>query len=261
MTQDGPGSERAPLSAQISRADRHELAALVSRNLPRFNERDALQVLRHPYCTESVIVEILSSGPLASVRAVRRAVALHPASPRAAALACLGDLSWRDLAEIGRDLRVPTPVRRVADQNLLVKIPGLSLGEKIALARLAARELIPTLLSERDTAVFAALLDNQRLTSELLLAWLVRANPEPAQLARLSREPRWRSHPEVRGALFRNPRTPRSAALGLLSGGTRAEWRRLMSEPGIDPLIAACARRLLAGGGPGGGVDRGSSHR
>ncbi|MEO6327109.1 MAG: hypothetical protein ABIT01_18085 [Thermoanaerobaculia bacterium] len=200
---------------------------------------------------------ILSSGALVAIRAVRRALAIHPAAPRGAALTCVGDLSWRDLAEIGRDLRVPTPVRRAADQNLLVKLPGLSLGEKIALARLADRELIPALLTEIDPAVFAAVLTNPRLTSELLLAWLVRAAPDPAQLTRLSREPRWRSHPEVRGALFRNQRTPRSAALGLLSGGTRAEWRRLMSEPGIDPLVAACAGRLLSGNG----VDRGVSGR
>jgi hypothetical protein len=260
LTDVGPAPDEAPLSARISRADRRELVELVSRDLPRFTERDVLQILRHPYCSESVIVEVLSSGPLASVRAIRRAVALHPATPRASALACLGDLPWRDLADIGRDLRVSTPVRRVADQNLLVKIPGLSLGEKIALARLADRELISTLLQESDPAVFAAVLANPRLTSELLLTWLVRANPEPAHLARLSRETRWRSHSEVRGALFRNPRTPRGAALGLLSGGTRAEWRRLMWEPGIDPLIAACARRLLSGRAPG-GVDRGGRHR
>ena len=76
------------LSARISKADRSTLVALVADNLARFTERDACQALRHPYASEAMIEEILSSKTLFAFRSVRRLVAAHPQTPRHAALRC-----------------------------------------------------------------------------------------------------------------------------------------------------------------------------
>ena len=51
----------------------------------------------------------------------------------------------------------------------------------------------------------------------------------------------------VRTALLLSPRTPRAVALSALAASSRPVWERLAGDPATDPLLAACARSLLAG--------------
>lgn len=255
----GSNPDGIPWAVRISRANRIELQELVSEQLRNLSEREVLQVLRHPHCAEPVILEILAAPSLLKLRTVRKTLAAHPSTPRPEALRCLEDLTWRDLAGIVRDPRTPAPVRRSAEQSLLQRAPTLTLGERIALSRLAEGEVIMLLLSDRSEPVFRAVLSNSRLTMEKLVTWMSRDSPRPEQLEKLAGTLRWSGHPEVRSALFRHPLTPRAVILGLLPGGSRTEWNRLVSDPSTDPLIAACAARLLREAQPG--VDRRNLYR
>ena len=234
-----------PLSARISRADRRGLVALVAEALTRLTERDALQALRHPHASEAMIVEILASRVLMASRGVRRLVAGHPQTPRHDALHALDDLTWRDLMDVGREVRTPPPVRQAANRKLLDAMRGMAVGEKTALARFAPPALFPALFAEDDGRVLEALLSNPRLTPEDLQRWLSTGRPTPQGLAQLAAEGRWASRPPVRSALLLHPTTPRAAALSLLTSATREELRRLTETPGADALLAACAAELL----------------
>src|SRR5712692_3307731 len=150
--------EDPSFSARISKSTRQSLAALVAENIHLFTERDVLQTLRHPYASGPVLDEILSSRTCMGLRSVRKALALHPATPRHAALRCLDDLSWRDLLDVGRETRTPPPVRHAANQKLLDALRRLSPGEMIALARLADRVLLPALLDDEDPRITEAVL-------------------------------------------------------------------------------------------------------
>ena len=242
----GPGS----VTATITRADRAGLAAFVRENVGRLSEADLLRCLRHPYAGETVVEEVLAwPGALAS-REVRKAIVLHPATPRADALRLLEDLPWRDLVDVGRETRTPAPVRHAANRKVLEKLPKLSLGEKAALARLADRSLAGALLDDGEVDVLAALLGNARLVEEDLTAWLLVRRPREAQLVLLARNERWMARTAVRTALLLSPRTPRAVALSLLTSSERPVWERLAGDPSADALLAACARSLLAGERP-----------
>lgn len=233
-----------PLSAAISRADRAGLVTLVRERLWKFTERDVLQVLRHPFLSTAAIEEVVLSARFASMRAVRKALAIHPATPRSEALESLQHLFWRDLVDIGRSARTPMPIRSAANQRILERLPRLSIGEKRSLARLADRPIFISLLELTDAGIFAALLQNTRLLADDLVAWISVGDPDAGRLDILAAEPRWNRHPGIRGALLASATTPRAAALGLLRTGTRAEWRRLMEDPASDRLLSACAKRL-----------------
>jgi len=241
----GPGLslDGRPLSVLIANADRAGLAALVDEQLRRFTERDVLQALRHPFCGREVL-EAIETSSLLRLRSVKKAFARHPAASRPTALQCLEDLTWRDLVEVGRETRTPAPVRASCVQQLLEKLPRLALGEKIALARLADRPVLPALLVEKEPRVLEAVLANPRLVEDDLVAWITTRNPLPERLGMLAGDPRWSQRRQVREALLRNPSTPRPAALALLLSGTRTEWRLVMENPSADPLLAACAERL-----------------
>ena len=240
-------ADRASLTAVLVRADRGALAAYVRENVSRLSESDVLRCLRHPYSGESVVAEVLASPGLLSSREVRKAVALHPAAPRAEALRLLEDLSWRDLVDVGREARTPAPVRYLANRRILEKLPRLSLGEKTALARLADRALVGPLLDDGETDVLVALLGNPRLVEEDLTAWLLVRYPKEAQLGHLASNERWMARIAVRTAVLLSPRTPRAVGLSLLASSVRPVWERLAMDPTADPLLAACARTLLEG--------------
>lgn len=246
-------AEGASLTAVLVRADRSALAAFVRENVSRFSESDVLRCLRHPYSGEPVVAEVLASPVLLSSREVRKAVALHPATPRAEALRLLEDLPWRDLADVGREARTPSPVRHSANRRILEKLPKLSLGEKTALARIADRALAAALLDGGEVDVLAALLGNPRLVEEDLTAWLLVRHPKEAQLVLLASNERWMARTAVRTAVLLSSGTPRPVALSLLTSSVRSVWERLVQDPSTDPLLAACARTLLEGPGPAAG--------
>lgn len=240
----GLAPDGRPWSVVLSQAGRAELARLVREYLSLFTEREVLQALRHPYVSREVIEEVLGATRFLAVREVRKALALHPVTPRADALASLENLAWHDLMEIGRQTRALPPVRRAANQRILLLLPRLALGERISLARHADRDLFGALLEQKEPAVFEALLTNPRLSPEDLVKWIVVGQPDEGRLAIVAKSPRWASRPAVRSALLRQRRTPRGLALSLLTAATRVEWGALMEDPQADPLLAECARRL-----------------
>ncbi len=247
---DGTGAA-PPLAEKISHSDRQGLALLVGENLRRLTEREVLQVIRHPHVSAGVLEMILGVPAFMTVREVRKALALHPATPRVEALHLLEDLPWRDLLDVGREARTPPPVRRAANNRILQLLRGIAVGERIALARLADRDLFENLFEDKDPRVLAALLGNPRLTMVDLLAWLTTGSADADRLSLLARDGRWVSRPPVREALLRHRGIPRAVALSLLSSATRAEWQRLGADPRLDPLLAACARRLAQQKGSG----------
>jgi hypothetical protein len=238
-----------PLSARISRADRKGLAELVATHLTRLTERDATQALRHPYASEAMLAEIVSSRTLMASRAVRKLVAGHPQTPRHDALHALDDLLWRDLLDIGRETRTPPPVRQAANRRLFEALRRMAVGEKVAVARFVHPDLFSALFAEGDIRVLEALLQNPRLTPDGVLRWLATGNPLPESISFLVREARWALRPAIRAALLLHPSTPRASALALLTSASREELRRLCETPGVDALLAACAANLLENAG------------
>ena len=244
MTRGEEPSPDAPWAVRIGEADRDALKRLVEANLESFSEREVLLVLRHPYVTTGIVEQIVRTRSFLRVRSVRRAIALHPATPRPDALRLLEDLPWRDLAAVARDVRTPAPVRQAANRRLLEELRRLSRGEKAALARIADRDLFQALLEENEPMVLEALCQNARLTPDDLVRWLTVGRVSAATLEVLAETPRWSHRPAVREALLKHRLAPRPVVLGLLLSATRPEWLRLAADETLPPLLAAWARRL-----------------
>ncbi len=155
----------------------------------------------------------------------------------------LDDSPWGDLLRLAADPAVAAPRRREAERLLIVRIAGLSRGERISVARRATRPVLAALLgavTEPDVA--RAALWNPRVVE----ADVVRVASDPRTRSTVLStvgdcEP-WSDRRTVRLALARNARTPARTALRAVAGLGVRDLEGLARDPDVPPLV-----RLRAG--------------
>jgi len=244
------GSE-PDLGALLRDANEEQLAALIGGRLDEIDVRAARQAFRNPFLTGSLIEALAASPGLSAAYELRREVVLHPRAPRLLALRLVSGLYWADLVRVGTDARLHPTVRRAADQRLVERLPGLSAGEKIAVARSADAAVIAALRLDPTPRVIDALLDNPRLTEGLLVPLAASDRASPLVLARVAANPRWGVRPGIRYALCRNPATPLTAAFALLSLLTKRELEAVAHDLRLALPLRRRAQLLSGSPGPG----------
>jgi len=208
---------------------------------------DLLEVLRNPYCTPEIAAHIADSPAWRHAHAVRELLAGFRGLPLGKALDLLATLPWASLLRLAQEPKAPPVVRRHAEKKLLERLPKLTLGEKIALARRAHRPILRSLLGSRDLAVLEALLENYRMVeNDVLLMIHTMGASAPGVLPAIARHRRWGSYRAVRQAIARCPHAPLPTALAALVQLSSEDVRRLLRTPGTSqPLRSACWELLL----------------
>jgi len=233
------------LERRLREAGPEELLALVRERATELSPAAVRQALRNPYVTAEVIGEIATQERLLAFYEVRRDLARCPATPEMLGHRMVAGLYWADLMAIGLDTRLHPRLRRAADQHLLARLPGLSVGEKISLARRAAPAILGHLRHDPTPRVIAALLDNPRLTEGSLVP-LAHGESTPAPVLELiAGDRRWGSRYPLRLALARNPATPLAAALRLLPALHKPDLRAVAGDPRLPEPLRRRARLLL----------------
>lgn len=233
------------LERRVRDADARELVNLLIEHRDELDVPTLRQALRNPFVTEEAIEIMLELRSLLGSYELRRDLTLHPRTPEIAALRFVPGLFWRDLMRLGSDMRVRPKVRQAADRHLGNRLPGLTLGERISLARIAGMGVLSQLRYDPEPRVFASLLQNPRLTEGLLLPLLNAEGTRPEILLQVARSHRWGNRYAVRLALVRHPRTPSAQAISLLSTLKKADLRALAKERRLRPPIRRRVQLLL----------------
>ncbi len=232
-------------------AGEEDLARLLEARLPELDLAEVRAVLRNPFLSASWIERLLEVPRLASAYEVRKAVAGHPHTPHSLALRLVPGLYWADLVRVGTETRLHPLVRRAADRRLVERLPGLAVGERMAIGRSASPAVLTTLRFDSNPRVIAAVLDNPRLTEGSLVALAAHERASPQVLSVLCRNGRWAVRRTIRVALCRNPATPDALVLGLLPGLDKGSLATVASDTRLSRAVRRKAG-LLAGGGPRG---------
>jgi len=233
------------LERRLREAGPDELLALARERAPELTPAAVRQALRNPYVTTEVVEALAAQTRLLAFYEVRRDLARCRAAPEMLALLLLGGLFWADLMAIGLDTRLHPRLRHAADRQLLARLPGLAVGEKISIARRAAPAVLAQLRFDPTPRVIAALLDNPRLT-EGTLAPLVHGEMTPAPVLELiAADRRWGVRYPLRLALARNPATPLAAALRLLPMLHKPDLKAVAGDPRLAEPLRRRARLLL----------------
>jgi len=227
----------------ISALDSDSLMELVRDRA--IDELEVLQVLRSPFCTSQIAERIASDPALMGTHAVREKIAGFPGFTFGRALDLLATLPWTSLLSLSQSPRTPPVVRRQAERKLLSQLTSMALGEKIALARRAHREIFRILIGTGDGQVLSALLNNPRLVENDILVILNTSEPPSEFFGKLVSHRKWGPYIRVRRALVTCSHTPLPLALSVLVQFSASELRRILEHPDLPQNVRDAAQSLL----------------
>jgi hypothetical protein len=248
VQEDAPSELDPSVLHRMREAGSEELLALVREHAGLLDAPAVGIVLRSSFVTAEV-VEALAQPRLLSFYEVRRELALHPRTPQVLAQQLIPGLYWRDLALLGGDMRLHPRLRRTADQYLATRLPELALGEKISIARRAGPGLLAHLRHDPSPRVIGALLDNPRMTEDILAPVVHGAATPGPVLTLIATDRRWGARYGLQAAICRNPGTPLATSLKLLPQLRKSELKAVAGDPRLSPAVRQRARVLLGEAG------------
>jgi hypothetical protein len=175
-------------------------------------EDQTLALLNNRDLSPHEVELIVKTAPMKS-RKVRLAIATHPHAPRAIALRLIHEFYTFELMQFSL---APTPapdLKRVADELLVARLPSVTLGERISLARRSSALVAAALLSDREARVWQTALENPRVSEAAIVKALQRPLSSPAFVEAVCHDPKWSLRPEIRIALLRSAHTPMARAI------------------------------------------------
>ena len=221
-----------------------ELLALVRGG--SLDDFQVLDVLRSPFCTAQIAEFLASSREHLGTQMIREKLAGFPGLSNAQAMNLLGSLSWAALIAVAQTPKTPALVRRQAERKLILQVPSMSLGEKIAMARRAHRALFPALIAGCDDQILMALLDNPRLVENDLVVLINIGNPPVEFISVVARHQRWGKCYGVRKAIVECPHSPLPLALSVLVQLPKSDQKRLADRDNIPARVRSAAAALWA---------------
>lgn len=232
------------MTQRIKQATAEQLAELVAEHGPALLEDEALAILDNPYVTPQILGRIAQTQRLAAFYSVRLKLVAHRQTPLPHSVKLIHYLYWFDLLHLSIDVRVPAPVRRAIDTQLLLRVEKLSIGERVASARRCDHALIGFFLYDPSPKVFESLLVNKRLREEDLLALINSSRATVEQLRMIAHDTKWSYRYAIRKALVLNPATPRSAAASQLRYLSRRDLVQIHAAPETSVYLRRCIERL-----------------
>ncbi len=229
----------ADLAALIRHPSAEVLLALLDN--PALDEIHLSLLLYRKVLPAEVLAEVARRKQLLKSYRVKRALALHPLTPRLEGLRLLRELYPMDLVQVTLSPGISPELKLKAEDQVITRLPQLPLGQKITLARRGPARAVGVLLAEGHPNIVSVALENPRMTEAQILKVLSRQKLPGTVVPAILRHTKWSLRYNVRLALVRHTQTPLAALLSLLPNLTASDLREL-AAPGI---VAENIRRYL----------------
>jgi hypothetical protein len=180
---------------------------------PALNEDRALTLLKRTDLPSDALEALSKNASVMKSRKVKLALAQHPRTPRHVSLPMIRHLFTFDLMKIALTPVVPADIKTAADEALIHRLETISTGERLSLARRASGRVAGALLSDAETRVMTAALENPRLTEAAIIRALTHGDSTETFVEAVCRHTKWSVRREIRMALLRNAKTPMARAL------------------------------------------------
>lgn len=199
---------------------------------PALDETQLRLLLNRKDIPTEILDEVARRKPLLKNYPVKRALAFHPRTPRLVNLRLVRELYLMDLVQLTLLPGTSTELKRIAEEQLVARLPQLPLGQKITLARRGTARVAGALLAEGHAQVLPIALDNPGLTEAQVLKALSRENLPLGVVKAVANHRKWSHTYNVRLALVRHRSSTLSTILAYLPELTVSDLREL-AAPGI----------------------------
>src|SRR5438309_3289639 len=199
---------------------------------PALDDTQLCLLLNRKDLPTEILEEVARRKPLLKSYRVKRALAFHPRTPRLVNLRVLRELYLMDVVQLTLLPGTSTEVKRIAEEQLVGRIPQLPLGQKITLARRGTARVAGALLADGHAQVLSIALDNPGLTEAQVLKALSRENLPLGVVKAIAQHRKWSHTYNVRLALVRHRGSTLSTILAYLPELTVSDLREL-AAPGI----------------------------
>jgi hypothetical protein len=205
-------------------------ALLAAASDSALSEDLALALLKRKDLAAAVLERLAKNGSVIKGRKVKIALICHPRTPRHVSLPMIRHLYTFDLMNVALSAIAPADVKRVADESLVTRVPTISSGERLTLARRASAAVAAALLNDKEPRVMKIALANSRLTEAAIVRAVNTRTATEALIQAVSHHPKWSLRHEVQIALLRNEKTPLARALQFAQRLPAAQLREVLQQ-------------------------------
>ncbi len=213
---------------------------------PAFDETHILLLLERNDLSGLFLEQISKRKTWRAVYRVRLGLAAHPHAPRLIAMRLLRELHLMDLVHISLLPTSSMELRRLADEQVLARLPQLALGQKLMLARRGSARIAAGLVVNGPQQVARVALDNSFLTESQLLKTLAKQTLPAGILGAVARHDKWSKLANIRVAVLRHPHTPADCVPALVPGLPRRALEELLGLSRLPERLRAFLREELA---------------
>jgi hypothetical protein len=172
-----------------------------------------------------------------AVEGVRFRLACHPRTPKRIALANVRQLYLFDLVRLSLLPSAPADIKRIAEENIVSRIPHLPIGQKLTLARRGPSRVAGAILGEGHGQAIKPALNNSFLTESQVLKVLANASVPERVVAAIAQHPKWTCQYNVRMALVRNSHSPVPCVLAFLPQLSLHDLREIAHLEDLAPHL------------------------
>lgn len=226
--------------------DQREEVLLAALRNPALDHRHLLALLKRRE-VEPIISAIYASKRLVESYDVKFALVAHRDTPVHIAQTLLQLLYIFDLLRLCLIPGISADVQLAAERKIVQQIPTQPLGNKLTLARRGTAAILDALLREGLQNVVEVSLDNPHLKEGSLHQFLASSHATAEAVSMVARNSRWKSRPNIRLAILKNPRTPLVWFTAFLPGLPPATLRDLLASPRLTFAQKELVRQARSG--------------
>jgi hypothetical protein len=218
------------------------LALLENRNL---TEEHVLIIANRKNVSPEVLNTLFKDPRWSESYPVRIALAKNPKTPLFAALSIARFLRLFDLAELARNHLLPVIYRKKLEAMVIEKIPTLALGIKKTLAKVAAGEILISLIKDGYPDVIKLCLENPHLVEAHLYKVISHKMTTPGTIRTIAESRNWTFRYHIKFALIRNEHTPLARISQFLPDLKIGDLREIYRDPHLPPGVRPFIHREL----------------
>ncbi len=210
--------------------DHREEVLLAALRNPALDHQHLLTLLKRRELG-AVITAIYAGKRFMESNAVKFSLVAHPDTPPHIAQTLIPLLYIFDLLKLCHIPGLSADIHLAAERKIVQQILTQPLGNKLTLARRGTAAILDALLHEGLQNVLEICLDNPHLKEGSLHQFLASSHATAEAVSLVARNNRWKSRPNIRLAILKNPRTPSIWFTLFLPGLPAVTLRDLLASP------------------------------